>query len=276
MTIFTFSFVFLFADINFSYIDFINQVLSVGRISFTLDEVVEKSGYDRKIAQVSLSRLISKGKILLIRRGFYVIITPEFSIQRNIPYIMYIDELMKYLQRNYYVSLLSAAALHGAAHQQPMQFFVTTTMPFIRDIKKEKIHISFTIKNSWDTSCITQLKTRTGYVNVSTAEATILDLVENLQDFGLGRVIGIIDELSEVVNKNTLKKIAGFYPTSVVQRVGYILDDLLGREDIAKCLFAVLSKRNIYPQYLSLSTQKNGSLSDKWKIIPNDKIEIDI
>ena len=257
------------AEKGFSYIDFINQVLSVGRISFTLDEVIEKSGYDRKTAQVSLSRLISKGKILLIRRGFYVIITPEFSIQRNIPYIMYIDELMKYLQRNYYVSLLSAAALHGAAHQQPMQFFVTTTMPFIRDIKKEKIHISFTIKNSWDTSCITQLKTRT-------AEATILDLVENLQDFGLGRVIGIIEELSEVVNKNTLKKIADFYPTSVVQRVGYILDDLLGREDIAKCLFAVLSKRNIYPQYLSLSTQKNGSLTDKWKIIPNEKIEIDI
>ena len=126
------------AEKGFSYIDFINQVLSVGRISFTLDEVIEKSGYDRKIAQVSLSRLISKGKILLIRRGFYVIITPEFSIQRNIPYIMYIDDLMKYLQRNYYVSLLSAAALHGAAHQQPMQFFVTTTMPFIRDIKKEK------------------------------------------------------------------------------------------------------------------------------------------
>ena len=264
------------AERGFSYIDFINQVLSVGRISFTLDEVIEKSGYDRKTAQVSLSRLISKGKILLIRRGFYVIITPEFSIQRNIPYIMYIDDLMKSLQRNYYVSLLSAAALHGAAHQQPMQFFVTTTMPFIRDIKKEKIHISFTIKNGWDTSCITQLKTRTGYVNVSTAEATILDLVENLQDFGLGRVISIIDELSEVVNKNTLKKIANFYPTSVVQRTGYILDDLLGREDIAKCLFAVLSKRNIYPQYLSLSTQKNGSLTDKWKIIPNEKIEIDI
>ena len=81
------------AEKGFSYIDFINQVLSVGRISFTLDEVIERSGYDRKIAQVSLSRLISKGKILLIRRGFYVIITPEFSIQRNIPYIIYIDDL---------------------------------------------------------------------------------------------------------------------------------------------------------------------------------------
>ena len=261
---------------RFSYIDFIKQVLSVGRISFTLDEVIEKSGYNRKVVQVSLSRLIGKGAIILIRRGFYVIITPEFSVQRDIPYIMYIDDLMKYLQRNYYVSLLSAAALHGAAHQQPMQFFVTAAMPFIRDIKKEKIHISFTIKNGWDSSCITQLKTRTGYVNVSTVEATMLDLVENLQNFGLSRVVGIIDELSEVINKTSLKKIAASYPTSVIQRVGYILDNLLGREDIAQSLFSILSKRNIYPQYLSTNALKNGLLTDKWKIISNEKIEIDI
>lgn len=71
------------AEKVFSYGDFIRQVLSVGRISFTIEEVMKQNGYGRKIAQVSLSRLASKGEIALIRRGFYVIITPEFSLQKT-------------------------------------------------------------------------------------------------------------------------------------------------------------------------------------------------
>ena len=161
------------AEKGFSYSGFIRQVLSVGRISFSIEEVMQQSGYGRKIAQVSLSRLASNGEIALVRRGFYVIITPEFSLQKNVPPLMYIDDLMRYIGRDYYISLLSAAALHGAAHQQPMRFFVTTGMPPVRNIENDRLHIAFNIKKEWNNSCITQMKTRTGYVNVSTPETTL-------------------------------------------------------------------------------------------------------
>ena len=264
------------AEKVFSYGDFIRQVLSVGRISFTIEEVMKQNGYGRKIAQVSLSRLARNGEIALIRRGFYVIITPEFSLQKNVPPLMYINDLMKYIERDYYVSLLSAAALHGAAHQQPMRFFVTTSMPPVRNIENDRLNIAFNIKKEWDNSCVTQMKTRTGYVNVSTPEATMLDLVENQRTFGLARVVGIIDELSECISKSSLRNTATYYPTAIIQRLGYIFERLLGKEDLTKGLSSVLAKRTVYPQHLSLSAEKHGTLDEKWQVIVNDEIETDV
>lgn len=264
------------AEKGFSYGDFIRQILSVGRISFTIEEVMQQSGYGREIAQVSLSRLARNGEIALIRRGFYVIITPEFSLQKNVPPLMYIDDLMKYIERGYYVSLLSAAALHGAAHQQPMRFFVTTSMPPVRNIENDRLHIAFNIKKEWDNSCVIQMKTRMGYVNVSTPEATMLDLVENQRTFGLARIVGIIDELSECIGKSSLRNTATYYPTAIIQRLGYIFERMLGKEDLTKGLASVLAKRTVYPQYLSLSAEKHGTLDTKWKVIVNDEIATDI
>ena len=264
------------AEKIFSYGAFIRQVLSVGRISFSIEEVMQQSGSGRKIAQVSLSRLASNGEIVLVRRGFYVIITPEFSLQKNVPPLMYVDDLMKYIGRDYYISLLSAAALHGAAHQQPMRFFVTTGMPPVRNIENDRLHIAFNIKKEWNNSCITQMKTRTGYVNVSTPEATMLDLVENQRTFGLARIVGIVDELSECINKSSLRNTATYYPTAIIQRLGYIFESLLEKAYLTKSLSSVLAKRTVYPQYLSLSAEKRGTLDEKWKVIVNDEIETDV
>lgn len=261
---------------RFSYSGFIRQILSVGRISFTIEEVMQQSGYGRKITQVSLSRLVSKGDIMLVRRGFYVIITPEFSLQENVPPLMYIDDLMKYIGRDYYISLLSAAALHGAAHQQPMRFFVTTGMPPVGNIENDRLHIAFNTKKEWDDSCVMQMKTRTGYVKVSIPEATMLDLVENQRTFGLARTVGIIDELSECVSKSSLRNTATYYPTAIIQRLGYIFESLLDKADQTKGLASILAKRTVYPQYLSLSAEKHGTLDEKWKVIVNDEIETDI
>ena len=99
---------------DFSYTGFIEQLLSVGRLSFTIEEIIEKTGYNRKIVQVSLSRLIQKKKVTLIRRGFYVIITPEFSAQATIPPILYIDDLMQYLKKEYYLSSRSRSSATNA------------------------------------------------------------------------------------------------------------------------------------------------------------------
>ena len=263
------------AENGFSFAEFIKQILAEGRISFTIEEIMQSSGYNRKTAQVSLSRLANNGGVALIRQGFYVIITPEFSSQQSVPPLMYIDDLMKYIGRVYYVSLLSAAALHGAAHQQPMHFFVTISKPSIRNIDGDRWNITFNTKKEWDKSLITQKKTRIGYVNVSTPEATMLDLVENQRTFGLGRIAGVIDELSERVSRATLRSSATYFPTAILQRLGYILEVILGKEELTKGLASILAKRSTYPQYLSLSAEKCGTLNTKWKVIVNDQIETD-
>ena len=40
--------------------------------------------------------------------------------------MLWIDDLMRFHHVPYYVGLLSAAALHGAAHQQPQEFQVVS------------------------------------------------------------------------------------------------------------------------------------------------------
>jgi predicted transcriptional regulator of viral defense system len=72
-------------------------------------------------------------------RGFYVIIPPDYSKQGIIPPYLYIDDLMKSLDTPCYVGLLSAAALYGAAHQQPTVYTVITQSPAPRSIDKLKI-----------------------------------------------------------------------------------------------------------------------------------------
>jgi hypothetical protein len=57
---------------------------------------------------------------------------------------------MKFLNRSYYVGLLNAAALYGAAHQQPQSFSVITHGKSLRPLKNDKVNIVFFTKKSWD------------------------------------------------------------------------------------------------------------------------------
>ena len=104
----------------------------------------------------------------------------------------------------------------------------------------------------------------------------MLDLVENQRTFGLARVVGIIDELSECISKSSLRNTATYYPTAIIQRLGYIFESLPGKADLTKGLASVLAKRTVYPQYFSLSAEKRGTLDEKWKVIVNDEIETDV
>jgi hypothetical protein len=61
------------------------------------------------------------------------------KIKVGLPSCLFIDDLMKSLSTPYYVGLLPAAALHGAAHQQPMGYTVITQSPAPRSIGKLKI-----------------------------------------------------------------------------------------------------------------------------------------
>ena len=80
-----------------------------------------------------------------IRSGFFVIIPLEYRSTMTLPPEWFIADLMACLEQPYYVGLLSAASLHGAAHQQPQQFQVVTTVPQ-REIRKKGLAIRFFFK----------------------------------------------------------------------------------------------------------------------------------
>src|SRR4029077_4668127 len=63
-------------------------------------------------------------RLIIPRRGLYVIVPPQYLSWGAPPPPWYIDDLMRHEGRPYYVGLLKAAELHGATHQAVMEIQV--------------------------------------------------------------------------------------------------------------------------------------------------------
>jgi predicted transcriptional regulator of viral defense system len=254
---------------------YLTEVRSQGRYAFTVEELKNEFNLSCPALRQSLFRLKSKKEIALIRQSFYVIIPPEYSKQGMLPPYLFIDDLMKSLNKPYYIGLLSAAALHGAAHQQPMGYTVITQSPAPRSI--DKLKIVFFSKQNFLQDGIIQRKTPAGYINVSSPELTALEFFDYIHKFGINRITTVLQELSEEMKPAILTKIAKQYTnTAAIQRLGYILEKEILAEKLSDSLWKVLNERVYFPIPLSPQKAKNGETDSKWKIIKNMEIESDL
>ena len=248
-----------------------------GRCTFTFDDIRKNFDLSEQSISQELYRYSLKKQIVKIRKGFYGILTPETAIGGMIPPDLFVDALMKSLRKPYYVALLSAAAMHGAAHQQPMEYFVVAQTPAPRNIRTKKMKLTFISKKTWEQSSIEQKKTRAGYLNVSSPELTAFDLLENIHTFGINRITTILEELYEEMSPSRLSKIAKLIDNKAnIQRLGYILDIIVNDEKLANSLYNVLHKTSFLPVPLSPQKGKKGQIDRKWKIIINMQIESDL
>ena len=255
--------------------DFLIQIQSQGRYSLTLDELRNNIGSSDKALLQNLHRLKSKNKISQIRKEFYVIVPPQYSLQGTLPCILFLDDMMKYLKRAYYFSLYSAAALHGAGHQQPMESQVMIHKPALRAIKNKKQAIIFFTKNNWESKWIDQKKSEAGYVNVSSPELTAIDLIHHHNKIGgLNRIIPILGELSENIKVHKLSGIANESALPTIQRLGYILEQL-GEKKLSEALGKTINIKKTNTSPLSLSHKnKEGKFNAKWDLRINTELDI--
>jgi predicted transcriptional regulator of viral defense system len=262
--------------LTYHYLDkYLTEIRSQGRYAFTVEELKSQLNRSYPALRQNLFRLKAKKEIAIIRQGFYVIIPPEYSKQGIIPPYLYIDDLMQTLDKPYYVGLLSAAALHGAAHQQPTAYTVISQFPAPRSV--EKLKILFFSKQEFLQDGIIQKKTPAGYINVSSPELTALDFFDYTHKFGINCITTILQELSEEMKPSLLLKIARQFPnTAAIQRLGYILDTVVSAEKLSEALLKVLNKRNCFPVPLSPQKAKKGETNGKWKVIKNMEIESDL
>ncbi len=256
---------------------FLLELQSIGRYSFSFEELRARFSMSEEALLQGIYRYKTKNQIAQIRKGYYAIIPPEYSKQGMLSPYLFIDDLMKTLNKTYYVALLSAAALHGAAHQQPMEFFVITETPAPRSINNKKLKISFISKNKWEQGDIVQKTTKTGYINVSSPELTALDLLAYIEKIGINRAMTILQELAPIMKVSVLSRTAKRYPsTSVIQRLGYLLGSVLNEKQLADALQKVLSNRIVVPVLLIVQKQKQGEMDENWKVIINSDIESDL
>lgn len=254
--------------------DYLNEVQSKGRFTVTLEELKNNFSSTEKAILQNIYRLKKKNQLAQVRKGFYVIVPPQYSTRGMLPPTLFIDELMRFLKRDYYIALFSASAMHGAGHQQPMLFQVMTKKPPLRSIKNNKLDIHFFIKSYWPKEEIVQIKTDTGYIHVSSPAATAFDLVQYHQKIGgINRIIPILEELMESMNSSDLKKSTNWQTTPVLQRMGYLLEQM-GKEQLASVLYCGLEGRSLRSIPISLAHKTHTGVADqKWKIIENIKLD---
>jgi len=252
-----------------------------GRISFSLDRLTEENPEISEVAiKSALLRLSKKGKIVSIHKGFYLIISSEYALRGIIPPIQFIDDLMKFLNRPYYVSTISAAALFGAAHQAPQEFFVITGYPVMRSTAKKGIKINYISKRTLPANLLKDRKTQSGHVKISSEVLTAIDLVQyQNRSGGLSRVATIVNELMEEISPESFSQdLFASSTTTAIQRLGYLLEYKLDNQLLADSLFKRSMEYGSKFQRIPLrqSIPFNGSSSDnRWRVARNIEIEID-
>jgi predicted transcriptional regulator of viral defense system len=228
-----------------------------------------------------LNRLVQKQRIVSIFKGYYVIVPPQYSAKGILPPALFIDGLMKFLERNYYIGLLNAGALHGSGHQQPQEYFVITEYPVLRPTNKRGIKINYiSTKQLPPEALLEKKKTETGYINVSNPILTALDLINYEKRIGgLNRAVTVINELLENIKpKDITQELVGYASATILQRFGFILEEILGKQNLTDKLFSLCKKADIkfYQIPLKASGEKiKEPINEKWKIIVNTDIEID-
>lgn len=256
---------------------YIDQLQSQGRYSFTRDELLQKTGQSIRAIRRALERLQEKVRIELITRGFYVIIPIEYKQSGMLPAAWFIHDLMSFLGSRYYVGLLSAAALHGAAHQQPQEFQVMVNRQR-RAILVKGLRLRFFFKKHLDASSgVVSMKTETGSIDISGPELTAFDLLRYQKSVGgLNQVATVLAELGEKIEPDRLREVVRKEKNmAYCQRLGYLLDRL-GFMVKTQPLFDWLGVEKPLPAFLDPSRPKGkSSFNKKWQVFENQTIQTD-
>jgi predicted transcriptional regulator of viral defense system len=211
------------------------------------------------------------------RRGFYLIVDPAYRALGALPPAAWIDELMAFHGARYYVGLLSAASLHGAAHQQPMEFQVVADK-VLRPLTVGGVRMRFFFSRRVDDAVTERITTTSGYIPVSTPEMTAFDLIRyRKRGASIDHVATVIAELAERLDAGRLLAIAKQEETMpVVQRLGYLLD-LTEHGALAEPLHDLVEDRK--PRFVPLEPESSEAVSElnaRWHVLVNTTIEVEV
>lgn len=266
--------------------EFVNSQLARGRGFFTKPTAMAELGLSPEALKSAIARLSRKGDLVSPRRGFYLILRPEDRVLGAPDPARWIDPLMTFLEVDYRISLLRAAAFHGASHQAAMVFQVIAPRQ-LRDIGIGRQRVEFLYqspkafskanRSEW----LSQLKTDAGFAKVAGVELTLLDICRYFHRAGgINGAAQAANDLGKKADARILAKAASVYENSAVRRLGYLLERFgHARQAAALRPFAEKAKsfkpldpsiKPIVPE-LAAMEERNAD----WKLLINVSVEID-
>jgi predicted transcriptional regulator of viral defense system len=255
---------------------YIENLAAVGRYTFTTPDAKAALGVSAKATVLALNRLANHRLLSSPAKSFYVIVPPEYRSIGCLPAEQFIPELMKRLKLSYYVSLLSAAEHHGAAHQRPqsLQVFLEGKR---RPIACGRVRVTFMVRKRLRSVPVQTVNTPRGGLVISTPESTALDLVGYAQQAGgLNLVATVLSELAERIDPGKLVTAAHAAPIVWAQRLGYLLDYVGAIAKTAPLKEYVRARAQKATPLAPGTTIKNSARDTGWNLFANAALETDL
>ena len=207
---------------------YVSGLLSAGRTVFTAEEAEQVLGVGRGAFLDAAERLQRREALLNPRRGFYVVVPPQYGSWGGPPPAWYIDAFMRHEGHAYYVGLLKAAELHGATHQAVMEFQIISDKRLPKIRAGRNLIVFYFRKNMEAVMAGTERrKTDTGTMKISSAALTALDLLRYPQaSGGIDGVATVLSDLGQKIDPEQLGTLSALVERPVVQRLGHLLEHL--------------------------------------------------
>jgi predicted transcriptional regulator of viral defense system len=181
--------------------------------------------------------------------------------------------MMRHLKRQYYVSFLSAASLHGASHQSPQAFGVVVSK-HLDDRDIERIHLRFVASEHVEDMRTEQRTVQTGYLTVATPETTAVDLAwRPALGGGISNVATVLKELGDL-NAETLGRLARVRGRATARRLGWLLERF--RPDLDSYWLRVIADPDHGTPTWLIPGKRRGNLDKGWGIRINATLEPDV
>lgn len=253
-----------------------DALLAEGVSSFDTAEAARRMGLALDRVHGALKRLADAGEIFSPARGFYVIIPAQYRLWGAVPAAWFVDPMMTHLGRSYYVGLLSAAELFGAAHQRPQAFQVVVDK-YLPDRAFGRVRLQFVVNQHALSLPRSSMNSPTGTMQVSTPEVTALDLASRpLDSGGLDNVATVLIELNEQrpLAEVALLEVLDRYPSGSARRLGYLLEHYC--DVVLDDLRAHAAPAGREPAPLDPSGPRRGHVDARWNVRLNCQIEPDL
>jgi len=252
-------------------------LLSRGINAATTEDLAYVIGVPANHVRQRMAPLLRRGELVSPARGLWVPVPYEYQLWGAPEAINYIDSMMRYLNIDYYVGWMTAAAILGASHHAPQVFQVATS----RTVSNRMIgrsDLRFFRRSNVGSLPTFRSKTRSGYVNVSTRAATMLSVASDFNiSAGLDNAANIIIELSESEETfvDEIVSCAFMFPITALRRLGWILENFTDTGNLEQ-LVEISRNNNVSLSKLSMHKAYSYRIDKKWSLDINEKVDPDV
>ncbi len=267
------------------FVEYLENLRMSGRRHFTFQEIVHSLNISENSAKCGLYRLKKNKKIITPIKGLYVIVPPEHKPYGSIPAEELVPIMMKYLNAEYYVGLLSGAAYFGATHQKSARFQIISNKRIKHSLQFGQVVIELIYKKGDLSHLPTQdFVVTTGYLKVAKPELTAIDLFKYPnRSGGISHIATVLSELLENMDAQKLIILAeNIDELCQVQRIGYVIEkvDIMDEEKKNNFINVLVEyfQKNKRPYVSLVPNMPISSMHrcKKWKIIENTDFESDL